>query len=177
MDLQVLKKELAAKQQAKDEAIQAAIKADELYTIAFNKWQRENAEVVSASNIADEQERIAKTEFAETRKRVAGELSAHFTEHPEAAESEPAFGVRRSIKALYEDDIDFIKAVIKSGMLFLLKPDDTAITAFVKGMVIEGENPLLQPYNVIPPKVFDSLPALGVQTIFKATISDKKLQS
>lgn len=176
-DLQALKKELAARLQAKDEAIQTAIKAEELYMIAFNKWQTENAEVVSASNIADGLEVKAVKEFKEIRKRIGDELSAYFTEHPEAAKIEPAFGVRRSVKALYEDDIDFIKAVIESGMLFLLKPDDAAITTFVKGMVIEGENPLLQPYNVIPPKVFDSLPALGVQTVFKATISDKKLQS
>ena len=176
MDLQALKQELAAKLQAKDEAAKVAFEAEQAYLLEFNKWQEENREVVSASNIADEQERIAKAEFTETRKRVANELSIHFTEHPEAAKIEPAFGVRRSIKALYEDDIDFIKSVAKSGMLFLLKPDDAAITAFVNGMVIEGENPLLQPYSVIPPKVFDSLPALGVQTVFKATISDKKLQ-
>ncbi len=176
-DLQELKTELAAKLQAKDEATQAAIKAEELYTIAFSKWQSENQPVVIANNIAAMLETDAKAEFAKTRKRIAGELSAHFTECPEDAKIEPAFGVRRSIEAVYEDKIEFIKSVVKSGMFFLLKPDDASITAFVKGMAFEVDDPSTSMPHLLPEKVMNNLPLLGVRTVYKATISDKKLQS
>ncbi len=177
MDLQALKTELAAKLQAKDEAVKVAFEAEQVYLLEFNKWQEDNPEIVSASNIADEQERLAKAEFSKTRKRVTDELSAHFTERPDDVKLEPAFGVRRSVEAVYEDEIEFIKAVVKSGMLFLLKPDDTAITAFVKGMAFEVDDPTTTMPHLLPEKVVNSLPVLGVRTIFKATISDKKLQS
>ncbi|KKL18380.1 hypothetical protein LCGC14_2476100 [marine sediment metagenome] len=173
-DLQALKTELAAKLTAKDEAIKTAFEAEQAYLLEFNRWQIENKEVVSASDIAVGKEQVAKKEFAETRKRISAELSAHFTEHPEAAKIEPAFGMRRSIEAVYEDEIEFIKAVIESGMLFLLKPDDAAITAFVKGMAIEVDDPVMP--HLLPEKVMNNLPVLGIQTVFKATISDKKLQ-
>lgn len=176
MDLQALREELAEKlqaaNQAKDELAEAQVEVDALIAA--------HPEINTAMTHVDEtttQKRAVEKIWKAAKQDATRELSTLFAERPEDAKIEPAFGVRQSIEPVYNDDIKFIQAVVKAGtgMLFLLKPDHEAITAFVKGMVIEGEHPLLKPYYVIPPKVFDSLPVLGVRTVFKATISDKKL--
>ena len=185
IDLQVLKQELAEKQKAKQAAAKVAFEAEEAYLLEFEKWQEEHPEIVSASKIADVQEKEAKAEFQKTRKRIIDELSEHFAENPDDAKLEAAFGLRRSVEAVYEDKIEFIQAVVKAGpgMLFMLKPDDEAINDYVKGMAKEktftvtikgGKQELTG--HVIPPKVFDCLPKLGIKTVTKATISDSKLQ-
>jgi len=183
MDIKALKQELAEKLRAKDEAIQAAIEADELYTIAFNSWQAKNPEIVAASNIAGVNEQKAKADFQTTRKRIVKELSLHFSERPQDAELEAAFGLRLSAEPVYEGTIEFNRAVVKSGMLFLLKPDEEAITAFVKGMAKKktftvttsaGEDDITT--HVMSQKILDCLPALSIKTVTKATISDTKLQ-
>jgi len=173
MDIKALKQELAEKQKVMQEGQAAAEKARDVYLAEFAPWLEAHSDIAVAQDVADETAKVAKTEFAETRKRIAEELSLHFTRKPEDAKLEPAFGLRRSAEPIYTGGIEFIQAVVKSGMLFLLMPDKEAITAFVKGMAIENKDKVV-PY-VLPSKVLDTLPMLGVQTVFKAIISDSKL--
>ena len=174
MDLQSLKTELAEKLKVANEAKEALATAQ----AELDALVKANIEIRDATNrieMLTMRKRSEDGHWKAAKSNATNELSAHFTEHPEAAKIEPAFGVRRSVEAVYEDEIEFIKAVIKSGMLFLLKPDDAAITTFVKGMAFEVDDPVMP--HLLPEKVLNNLPVLGVQTIFKATISDKKLQS
>ena len=84
---------------------------------------------------------------------------------------------------VYKDDIEFVRAVVESGMMFMLKPDEGAIAAYIEGMavvetktlIVGGQEEEITLY-VLPQRVYDCLPALGITTVTKATISDNKLQ-
>ena len=182
-DVQALKTELAEKQKAMQAAQASADIAKDAYQKEFAIWLTAHSDIAVADDLAEETAKRAKSEFTETRKRIADELSAHFAENSEAAKLEACFGMRLSAEPVYEDDIEFVRAVAESGMLFMLQPDTKAITKYIKGMSDKKTKTLMVGVQeeeitlyVLPQRVYDCLPALGITTVTKATISDDKLQ-
>lgn len=170
-DLQALKTELAAKQKAKEEATKIALEAEEVYTSVFIKWQIENAKIVKASTLADEQERVAKTEFKEARNLAIMRLSAHFAEHPDDKDQVDAFSFIRRKEVVWNVKNE-VQVLVDAGASFLLKVDDGALQTFVNNMS-EDKNGRF----VLPKAISNWLPGLLVDTKRQGTVSDKKLQS
>lgn len=169
IDLQVLKRELAEKQQAMDEANDVASEASAAYLLALTKWQDEHVALVEARNNTDETARTAKAEFGEMRKRTIGELSKHFADHPEDKTEVDAFKFIRRKEPVWIM-ADPVKTLIEAGASFLLKVDDSALQAFVNNMS-EDKDDIFE----LPIAIRNWLPGLRVHTAIKGTVSDNKL--
>ncbi len=171
--LKQLEQNLIDAARKKQEAIDAAIKSGEVYDEQWEKIVATNPKFKQSwheNNIAQEAASVTKSDYSEIKAHSVKSLLE--VTNPDDFTDIDAFGYRRSIEPLYEDDYEFIKAAVESGFLFLLKPDEAAIKTFVSGMAYEHKN--LKTY-FMPEKIFGCFPALGVKVVIKPTISDLKI--
>jgi len=171
--LKQFEQQLIDKAQLQRIANDVAKAANIKYEAAIEKAMKADPELraLQTSNLdAQEAYKTARSDYAATKANTIDALLA-FTD-PEDIKDIDAFSYRRSVEPAYEDEYEFVKAVAESGFLFLLKPDESAIKAFVSGMAYEHKE--LKTY-FMPDKIFGCLPALGVKVVINPTISDPKI--
>ncbi len=127
------------------EAVQADRKAaDELnaaktaYDKEFEIWKAEHPILVSTLDAAKQTGLEKQEERVEAKRYLREVAPTYFEDNPEARNETPGLSYRLERKPVYTPR-HFVDAAIKANATFLLKPDDKAIKAFVKGMSVKNK--------------------------------------
>ena len=174
--LKQLERNLIDAAKKNQEAIGAAMKAEKSYDEQWEKVSLSNPEFKKTwedNNAAQKAVSVAKSDYSDVKAATVKSLLE--LTNPDEMKEVDAFGYRRSVKASYANEGAFIRQIIESGMLFLLKPDDAAITTFTKAMAVDFKDDSGAVIgHCLPDNVFSVLP-LNVETVIKPTISDPKI--
>jgi hypothetical protein len=181
-DLQALKKELAEKLVAKQNADFTVETIEGNFVAMMDEWMEANPTVKNVHEQlekAKEEKKKITDDWKESRANAATELADYFEEKPEDKDEVSAFSFRHEREpkwSIYGESL--VKALADQGLYWLLEPrQDVAKELVLKNSeLVEDDESGPDHFVYTMPSYWNSIvPQLWVRTIIKPTISDKKL--